>query len=206
MFANWKRGMRLVLLSLMILNGCGVLDPAQNDSQVATFAVQTYQAQQPDAANRQPAASATNAPTLEPTLAPTLTFTPTIEPTFTPTLTLIPTITPDPGWPGRWTMFLLMLSGEWFDVDLEQNGSRITSTMYVQGEEYFISGVLDAGGGGVNGAVYMHGEMKAYFTWQIQSGRNLFLGRWWQGDQSGAWCGGRRGVTPPPEEDCLLRP
>lgn len=206
MFTQWKRGICMVILILLILNGCSILDTTQNDSQVATAAVQTYQAQQTSEASLRSVDTATSTPTSEPTLAPTLTLTSTLEPTFTPTITPSPTVTPDPGWPGHWTMFLLMISGEWFQADLEQEGDRITSTMYVKGEEYFVSGVVEAGGGVVSGAVYFHGEMVAYFRWEMQSGRNLFLGRWWHGVESGAWCGGRRGVTPPPEDQCLLRP
>lgn len=208
MFAQWKRGKCIVILILVTLNGCGILDTAQNDSQVATAAVQTYQAQQTNDASLKPVDTATSAPTLEPTLAPTLTLTltATLEPTFTPTITPSPTVTPDPGWPGRWTFFVLMISSEFINVDLVQEGDRITTTIYGGGGEYYVSGVVDAGGGQVTGAVYEGGVMRAYFVWEMQPGRNLFLGRWWHGVQSGAWCGGRRGVTPPPEDQCLLRP
>jgi hypothetical protein len=206
MFISFKPGARAIILVVIALQGCGFLEPTPDNSQIATAAVQTYQANETAQARMRPSDTAAPLPSEAPTSNPTETMTATLAASDTPTLTSIPTLTPDPGWPGRWTFFLLMLSGQPFDVELVQQGDRITSNMLIQGQEYFLTGVLDTGGGQVNGAVYMRGEMKAYFTWQMQSGRNLFLGRWWHGDQSGAWCGGRRGVLPPPEDQCLLRP
>ncbi len=202
--SRWRSQICLLAILALTLVGCELPVSLGDQSSVATAAVQTYQAQTTQEARlRAPTETTVPTATLEP--SPTFTATSTLIPTLTFTLTPSPTSTPDRGWAGRWSILLDMLSGQPFYADIEQDGERVTTTFSVHNEEYFASGVTDAGGGRVNGAVYFHGERVAYFILEMQPGYKVFLGRWWQGLQSGSWCGGRYGEPAPSASECLLR-
>ncbi len=198
----WRSLICLLALLAVTLVGCDMPISVGDQSSIATAAIQTYQAQiTQEAALRLPTETLVPA-----TLEPMPTSAATLIPTFTPTLTPSPTSTPDRGWTGSWYIFLEQLSKSPFYMEVTQEGDRITSTLYVDNEEYDVTGVADAGKGRVNGAVYRQGEMLAYFIWQMQPDYNTFVGRWWKGYQSDAWCGGRNGMPVPPKSECLLRP
>ncbi len=199
----WKFPICLPALLAVTLAGCGLPISLGDQGSVATAAVQTYQAQiAQEASLRAPTGTTAPTATLESTPSPTATLLPSLTPTLTPS----PTSTPDRGWTGSWNMFLEQLSKTPFNADVAQERDRVASTIYLKNEEYRVTGVVDAGGGRVSGAIYWHGEMAAYFIWQMQPGYNTFIGRWWKGEQSDMWCGGRNGVPAPPKSECLLRP
>ena len=195
----------LFALALSACSGISFPGQAERDSQVATAAVQTYAAQlTAQAVVPPPADTPTRAPLDTATIPPAATF--TLEPTFTPTLEPSPTATPDPGWGGNWNMVVLMISARPFPATLNMDGNRMTTTILVQGEASPVFGDLSADHRQISGRINSHGQLLAYFIWEMLPGANQFIGRWWKGDQSGSWCGARRGVAPPPQDQCLLRP
>jgi hypothetical protein len=205
---RWKNQFCFLALFALILGACsGISIPgqAERDSQVATAAIQTYQAQSTADANQLPAATATSAPVDTATIPPTATL--TLEPTVTPTLEPSPTATPDPSWAGNWTMLVLMMSGQPFPATFELNGHRMTSTIFLQGVVYPMFGDLSADHRQISGGVNSQGQLVAYFIWQMLPNTNQFIGRWWKGgDQVGSMCGARRGAALPAQDECLLRP
>lgn len=205
---RWKSQFCFLALFALALGACsGISMPgqAERDSQVATAAIQTYAAQlTAQAVVPPPADTPTSAPLDTATIPPAATF--TLEPTFTPTLEPSPTATPDPGWGGNWNMSVLMLSAQPFPATLNMDGSRMTSTILLQGLNYPMFGDLSADHRQISGGVNDRGELVAYFIWEMLPNNNQFIGRWWKGDQSGSWCGARRGAALPPLDQCLLRP